>query len=97
MLTANDILIGLEIAVAIMIMVVLYHALFIAVDVRKIVKRIEDLTTQLEDTFMKPISIIEHVMEYALEMFEEKGKDLKKPKKKSKKTAKKTTKKTSKK
>jgi len=92
MLSANDILIGLEIAVVIMLIIVLYHALFIAVDVRKVVRRVEDLTTQLEDVFMKPISIVEHLMEYATEFIEEKGKKGKKGKKPSKK-AKKTSKK----
>ena len=93
MLTANDILIGLEIAVAIMFIVVLYHALFIAVDVRKIVRRIENITGQLEDVFMKPISIVEHLMEYAIDLFEEKTTESKEQKKKkavSKKDAKKT-------
>lgn len=78
MLTANDVLIGLEVAVFVMLIVVLYHALFIAVDLRKIVRRIEDITTQLEDVFMKPISLVEHVMEYAMELFEERGKKSKK-------------------
>lgn len=92
MLTANDILIGLEIAVVIMLIVVLYHALFIAVDVRKIVRRIENITGQLEDVFMKPISIVEHLMEYAIDLFEEKTTESKKQKKEkvaSKKDAKK--------
>lgn len=98
MLTAGDILIGLEIAVAIMIIVVLYHALFVVVDLRKIVRRVEDLTNQLEDVFMKPISIAEHLMEYAVDLFEEKNKDSKKTKKKPKKSSsKKATKKTAKK
>ena len=97
MLTANDILIGLEIAAFIMGIIVLYHMLFIAVDARKIVRRVEDPTTQLEDVFMKPISIAEHLMEYAIDLFDEKNKDTKKPKKKSKKSPKKSTKKTPKK
>lgn len=91
-LTANDILIGLEIAVAIMIIIVLYHALFIAVDLRKVVRRVEEITSQLEDAFMKPISLVEHVMEYAIDLFEEKHtdgtkKEKKEPKKKEKKSS----------
>jgi len=97
MLTAGDILIGLEIAVAIMIIIVLYHALFVVVDLRKIVRRVEDLTNQLEDVFMKPISIAEHLMEYAVGLFEEKNKEAKNSKKPNMISSKKATKKASKK
>ncbi|PIQ75986.1 hypothetical protein COU78_03425 [Candidatus Peregrinibacteria bacterium CG10_big_fil_rev_8_21_14_0_10_49_24] len=87
-LTANDILIGLEIAVAIMIIIVLYHALFIAVDLRKVLRRVEEITSQLEEAFLKPISLVEHVMEYAIDLFEEKHADgSKKEKKKEKKSS----------
>jgi len=81
MLTAHDILIGLEVAVFIMLIIVLYHALFIAVDLRKIVRRIEDITAQLEDVLLKPISLVEHIMEYAAEFFDEKSKKEKHSKK----------------
>lgn len=84
MLSAADVLIGLEIAVAIMFIIVLYHVLFIAVDLRKILRRIEEITAQLEDVFMKPISIAEHLMEYAMEFLEEKHDSLKKKPKKLK-------------
>jgi len=85
MLTAQDILVSLQIAVAIMVIVVLYHFIFISVDLRKILRRLDDMTGQVEDLLLKPISMADHLMQWAIDSIEEaQGKKLKKGKKKKK-------------
>ena len=42
-----DILHGLYIAVAVMLIVVLYHIIFIVVDLRKTMRRIESITEEI--------------------------------------------------
>lgn len=85
MLTAQDILVSLQIAVAIMVIVVLYHFIFISVDLRKILRRLDDMTGQVEDLLLKPISMADHLMQWAIDSIEEaQGKKLKRGKKKKK-------------
>jgi len=64
--TSFDVLTYLQISVAILLILVLYHALFIAVDVRRIVRRIDDITRQVEDVIMKPISMVDQILEWIL-------------------------------
>ncbi len=85
MVTSGQLLIGLEVAVLIMVMILLYHALFVVVDLRKIMRRFSELTKEVEDMIMKPLSIIDTVLEWTLESLEESMKPKKKPKKKKKK------------
>ena len=81
-----QVLAGLQIAVAILILILLYHALFIAVDLRKILRRIDSLTGQVEEVIMKPISMADHIFQWVADYIEE---DNKKKKKKSGKVGKK--------
>lgn len=53
--------------VAVMIIVVLYHLLFIVVDLRKIMRRIEDTTAQVEATILKPLAVIDQAFEWVME------------------------------
>lgn len=85
MVTSGQLLIGLEVAVLIMVMILLYHALFVVVDLRKIMRRFSELTKEVEDMIMKPLSIIDTVLEWTLESLEESMKPKKKSKKKKKK------------
>jgi len=85
MVTSGQLLIGLEVAVLIMVMILLYHALFVVVDLRKIMRRFSELTREVEDMIMKPLSIIDTVLEWTLESLEESMKPKKKSKKKKKK------------
>ena len=66
-----NLLSGLYIAVAIMLIVVLYHVLFIVVDVRKIVRRIEMITDELELVLMKPLSMTDKAMEWVMGKIEQ--------------------------
>lgn len=80
MVTMDQVMSGLEIAVAVMLIVLLYHALFIAVDLRKILKRVDDVTEQIESVIMKPISMADHILQWILDRIErDQGKGKKKP------------------
>lgn len=60
--TTADILVYIRILVAIMLVVVLYHALFIVVDLRKILRRLEEITEQVESMIMKPLNVADHIL-----------------------------------
>lgn len=72
--TATDVLTVLYIAVAVMLVVVLYHVLFIVVDLRKILRRMDALTRQLEAVIMKPLSVADRILEWMMEYVEGEGK-----------------------
>ena len=67
----SEILLYLEIAIAIILIVVLYHVLFVAVDLRKILRRIDDVTREVEDVIMKPLSMVDSILQWVLDMIEE--------------------------
>lgn len=59
--------------VAIMLIVVLYHVLFIVVDLRKIVRRLEDMTSQVESVLLKPLSMADQGIQWLIEFFQAKA------------------------
>jgi hypothetical protein len=67
-----DIMMGLYIAVAVMLIVVLYHVIFIVVDARKIARRIESLTEEVETVIMKPLSMADQLLQWMVEFVQEK-------------------------
>lgn len=81
----DQIITGLQVAIAVMVIVLLYHGIFIVVDLRKVMRRVNDVTQQVEDMVMKPISMADHVLSWVVDYIEE---DKKKKKGKSKKKAK---------
>jgi cell shape-determining protein MreC len=68
----EDIMMGLYIAVAVMLIVVLYHVIFIVVDARKIARRIESLTEEVEAVVMKPLSMADQLLQWMVEFIQEK-------------------------
>lgn len=72
--SSADILQGLGIAVAVLLLVVLYHIMFIVVDLRKITRRIEGITEELETVIMKPLSMTDTFLEWVNGMIEHKTK-----------------------
>ncbi|MBU2213433.1 hypothetical protein KKC44_06065 [Patescibacteria group bacterium] len=78
----DQVLTVLQIAAVIFLLIILYHGLFITVDLRKTMRRVNDVTRQIEDTVMKPISMADHILQWVMEYIE---KDNKSSKKKSKK------------
>lgn len=69
--TSGDVLIYLQITVAVLLVVVLYHILFIAVDLRKILRRFESITREVEDIIMKPINAADYILEGIVQYLEE--------------------------
>lgn len=72
--TTAGVLMALYVAVAVMLIVVLYHVLFIVVDLRKILRRIESITRQLESVIIKPLSVADKAFQWMIEYFEGEGK-----------------------
>lgn len=70
MWTPDDILTILFIAVAILLMIVLYHALFIVVDLRKIMRRVESVSDQVEEVIMKPLAMTDKILAWIMEYIE---------------------------
>ncbi|MBM3231613.1 hypothetical protein FJZ28_04810 [Candidatus Peregrinibacteria bacterium] len=80
LVTTGDVLLYIRILVAVMLVVVLYHTLFIVVDLRKILRRIEGITEQLESIIMKPINVADHILAGIVEYLNEQGGEGKKRK-----------------
>lgn len=85
-LTTGDVLLYLEITVAVLLVVVLYHVLFIAVDLRKVLRKISRITEEVENFIMKPINAADQILEGVIQIIEE---QTSKPPKKKKKSSKK--------
>ena len=76
--TSGDFLHGLAIAIAVMIIIALYHVIFIVVDLRKISRRFEGITEELETVIMKPLSMTDKFLEWVNVMIDHKTKKGKK-------------------
>lgn len=64
---------GLYIVVGVMLVVVLYHVLFIVVDLRKILRRIEGVTGEVESMIMRPLGLLDHLITLLTDFLEEKA------------------------
>lgn len=69
-LTADSVLTAILILVAVMLVVVLYHVLFIVVDLRKIMRRVGDVSEQVEEIIMKPLTMTDKILEWVLQYIE---------------------------
>lgn len=81
--TSADVLTYLEITVAVLLVIVLYHFLFIAVDLRKVLRRIESITNEVETMIMKPINAADYILEGIVNYLESQAGDSPKKKKKA--------------
>lgn len=66
--TADGILSALYAAVAVFLLVVLYHILFIVVDARKIVRRAERITRELQAVILKPLAVTDEILSWLLQV-----------------------------
>lgn len=73
-LTLDGVLGALYAAVAVMLMVVLYHVLFIVVDARKILRRFEELSKQTEEMLLKPLAILDKSFQWVIDTMQRKKK-----------------------
>lgn len=64
---------GLYVVVGVMLVVVLYHVLFIVVDLRKILRRIEGITGEVESMIMRPLGLLDHLITLLTEFLEAKA------------------------
>lgn len=71
MISASDLLLGMEFAIAILVLIVLYHVIFIVVDLRKVMRRVEGITEEIEDVVMKPLSMIDAILQWVLDTIEQ--------------------------
>ena len=83
--TSGDVLVYLQITVAVLLVIVLYHLLFITVDLRKVLRRVEGITKEVENIIMKPISAADQILEVILSFVESQANEKPKKKKVSKK------------
>ena len=66
-ITAQDVFMFISILAVLLAVIALYHLLFILVDIRKITRRFEDVTQQVEALILKPISMTDQLLEWVLE------------------------------
>jgi len=85
-LSTDEIIIILEIVTFAFAIIVLYHLAFVAVNLRKILGRVDSVTKQLEEVVLKPISMADAVVDHISSFVEDHQK------KADKKTAKKPVK-----
>lgn len=77
-LTFQQVLLFLYMLVAVMLIIVLYHVIFIVVDARKISKRVEIVTREIQEVILKPLSAVDQVMDFVMDFIHQKSKDKKK-------------------
>lgn len=65
----------------VLLILVLYHVLFLVVDVRKIARRLEGITEEVESLLLKPISMIDKLLIWVMDLVEEHEKTQKHKKK----------------
>lgn len=70
----------LRVIVDVFLVFVLYNALFIVVDLRKITRRIEGITEELETVILKPLSLTDKAIDWISKSLEHKGKSHKEKK-----------------
>ena len=76
-LSSGDLLTGLYVVIAVMVIIVLYHLLFIVVDLRKTTRRIEDITAEIESVILKPIAMADQILAWVITHIEGLGKEKK--------------------
>ncbi len=69
-LTSQDVFTFLSIIAVAMVILAVYHLLFILVDLRKMVRRFEDITQQVEAMILKPISMADQILAWIMEQLE---------------------------
>lgn len=63
-ITYNDVITLLTILALIMVIILLYHLIFVSVSLKKIVNRWDDLSREVEALVLKPIGAIEYVLDW---------------------------------
>ncbi len=82
-LTYGDVLTLLSIIAVAMLIILLYHLIFASVSLRRITKRMDDLSKDVEAIVLKPIGAIDYVLDWFLSVIDS-MRDAKKSSKKGK-------------
>lgn len=61
-----DLLTVLGVVIAVLLLIILYHVLFIVVDLRKTMKRVETISQLTEATVSKPLAMADQMMDWAI-------------------------------
>lgn len=69
-LTLGDVLTLLSIVAVGMLIVLLYHLIFASVNLRRTLKRMDDLSKDVESLILKPIGVIDYVIDWILAIIE---------------------------
>ena len=62
--TTDGVLSGLYAIVAIMLIIALYHVIFIVVDARKVMRRAERISHELQTVILKPLAMTDQLLEW---------------------------------
>lgn len=76
--TTEGVLSALYAGVAVLLLIVLYHVLFIVVDVRKITRRVERITRELQAVILKPLAVTDEILAWVLQFVQGQQKHAKK-------------------
>ena len=77
-MTNPDILFSLQVAIAILLLIVLYNTIFIVVRIRSITKRIDTVSKDVEKVVVQPLQFLHAISEIATSFLEKKPKKSKK-------------------
>lgn len=62
-LTVDQLLIALNVLVTLLGIIVLYHLMYITLDVRRITRRVDRVTREAEEAILKPIAMADSIVE----------------------------------
>jgi hypothetical protein len=67
-LTLNDVLTILSILAVGMLIILLYHLIFVSVSLRRVADRIDQVSKDLEAVILKPIGAVDYLLDWFLSM-----------------------------
>lgn len=65
-ITYNDILTLLSIIAVVMLIILLYHLIFVSVSFRRIADRMDQVSKDVESVILKPIGAIDYALDWVL-------------------------------
>lgn len=51
--------------VSFLVAIFLYHLIFVVMDLRQVMKRLNDISAEIEEMIMKPVEVVAQVMDWA--------------------------------
>ena len=63
-LSLSDILTLLSVIAVLMLIILIYHMIFVSVSLRRIADRMDDLSKEIEGLVLKPIGAIEYLIDW---------------------------------